>query len=52
MDHKLKYPDCTPKYKDFNGARKYQIEWQIVEDLPNVPDREKTWLLDGVEVDR
>jgi len=38
MDHKLKYPNCTPKYKDFDGARKYQVERQIIEELPNVPD--------------
>jgi len=51
MDHKLKYPNCAPKYKDFDGAWKYQIEWTIVEDLPHVPDWEKTKLLEGVDVD-
>lgn len=52
MDHKLKYPACAPKYKDFDGARKYQIERTIVEDIPHVPDREKTRLLEGVDMDR
>ena len=51
MDHKTKYPDCTPKYKDFDGPRKYEIERKIVEELPQVPDKEKTRLLDGVEID-
>ena len=23
MDHKLRYPDCAPKYKDMGTSRKY-----------------------------
>ena len=52
LDHKLKYPQCAPKYKDFGTEKKYQVEKAIVEDLPQVPDKVKRELLDGVELDR
>ncbi len=52
MDHKLKYPECAPKYKDFDGARKYEFEKKIIEELPTVPDSEKVKLLDGIDLDR
>ena len=41
MDHKMRYPECVPKYKDFDYSRKYAVEKQIVDDIPTVPDREK-----------
>lgn len=52
MDHKLKYPECAPKYKDFGGGKKYEFEKKIVDDIPHVPDSEKTKMLEGVDIDR
>ena len=41
MDHKMRYPEWKPKYKDFDYSRRYAIEKSIVDSIPTVPDSDK-----------
>lgn len=41
MDHKMRYPECKPKYKDFDYSRRYAVEKQILDEIPTVPDGDK-----------
>lgn len=41
MDHKMRYPECKPKYKDFDYSRRYAVEKSIVDSIPTVPDAER-----------
>lgn len=52
MDHKLRYPDCYPEYKDLGYSRKYALERKLLDEAPNVPDAERFKMLDGINVDR
>lgn len=51
MDHKTRYPECTPKYKDFDNSRKYAIEKSIVDSVPTVPDGDK-FISDNMDKER
>lgn len=47
----MRYPECAPKYKDFDFGRKFAKEQRIVSELPNVPDAQRHMMLDGVGLD-
>ncbi|CAI2361520.1 unnamed protein product [Moneuplotes crassus] len=51
MDHKMRYPECKPKYKDFDYSKKYAVEKSIVDSIPTVPDGEK-FKLDSLDKER
>lgn len=51
MDHKMRYPDCKPKYKDFDYSKRYAVEKSIVDAIPTVPDGEK-FKLDSLDKER
>jgi len=51
MDHKTRYPNCQPKYKDFDYSRRYAVEKSIVDSIPTVPDSEKL-KLDSLDKER
>uniref|UniRef100_A0A7S3K8H0 Uncharacterized protein n=1 Tax=Euplotes crassus TaxID=5936 RepID=A0A7S3K8H0_EUPCR len=51
MDHKMRYPECQPKYKDFDYSKKYAVEKSIVDAIPTVPDGEK-FKLDSLDKER
>ncbi|CAI2361752.1 unnamed protein product [Moneuplotes crassus] len=51
MDHKTRYPECQPKYKDFDYSKKYAVEKSIVDAIPTVPDGEK-FKLDSLDKER